>query len=227
LSDDLRGEIKALAKGKKIREELLPHGTQDLSRAQALVRAAIHDAPRWGAYYEQTRKRKHKLAKEYPDRMEDLKHAKAFLDRIVNNRYWFLQMVEPLAAADDPRSQTRTAKMIQDAVMMRDALDDYYKVSTVLAFGGKPSDDWILAFIWRMRIAWCELTILPVTSTSTRFATFVEYAYTVIEGRKTRKVVGKKTRPRDWSARIETAINRFKMEEERWLRPGEDLDLLG
>jgi hypothetical protein len=198
--------------------------TDDLTtEARELVREAIYDARRWGAYYARVRSGRRELAKDHKDRMCKIDSLRKRIEATLDDSAWHLanaRLADQAVSPDDPRSTANVSETIQVLASLRDRCNAYHDANTkslVTVGAGNPSEDWTLGFIWRMGVAWRQLTREPIASGGW-FERFLDNTFFTEE----------QPRPIDWgwANRITTAIKRFQLDDKgRWvLRPGDDLD---
>jgi hypothetical protein len=83
---------------------------------------------------------------------------------------------------------------------------------------GAPSDNWLLGYIWRMGVGWCEFTTANISPRG-YFPRFLSYGLKGL--RRDNESIDYE--PIDLESLIKTAIKRFHMKSKEWLRPGDDL----
>jgi hypothetical protein len=183
----------------------------DIGEARALVERTIGDAQRWATYYQRKAKGAPKVATKRKEFGRAASSEAARLRELISESR---RIVDRRAPADHPLSKAFLATLAEDAIELAKRIDQIAEACNEPAPGiqGRPSDTWLLGFIWGMAVGWLELTTAKIAPRA-HFPRLLQAALARIEP---------DCAP-DWEPLVKTAIKRFALDQQQWLRPGDDL----
>jgi hypothetical protein len=192
---------------------------RDWSEACAIVQQTLHGARRWAKYYQSRRRQMIDVARNRQEAVGSIpsviKHLHA-IEKVMRTRLRALE--EPLAPVDHPLHPAELKKLVQNLSVVQEQLGRFGEEcgKPVPGVKGRSSDAWRLGFIWAMAMGWKELTHRPCAARGF-FERFVQNGFKLLKPDD--------TGPDDWRSLIETAQRRFCLDDEKPLRPGDDLAL--
>jgi hypothetical protein len=200
----IEDEIDALVQDRKLRVSV--------SGARALVDRAIEDAHRWAEYYDRKLKSTPRVSSDRK-RFGHTAHNESVRLRKFMREYR-RAFCEPSAPPEHALSWSALTKTFEDLAAVADRLDQISNACSEPSPGiqGRPSDGWLLGFIWGMAIGWRELTTAKISPRG-HFPRFLQAALSRLHPDVSH----------DWEPLIKTAVKRFSMNKVKWLRPGDDL----
>jgi hypothetical protein len=183
-----------------------------IGEARAMVERTIGDAQRWATYYQRKAKGAPKVATKRKEFGRAASSEAARLRELVSQEP--PRMVDRRAPADHPLSKASLATLAEDAIKLAERIEQVAKACNEPAPGirGRPSDAWLLGFIWGMAVGWLELTTAKIAPRA-HFPRLLQAALARIEP---------DCAP-DLEPLVKTAIKRFALDQQQWLRPGDDL----
>jgi hypothetical protein len=214
-------EIDVLARTGQLRKELIwirADGSKDLSEAYGLREQTISEARRWASYYERRRAAGRAAARQYKRLASAADAAGRKLEAFTRNHGTrLMRAVERLAPSEHSLSPQSITKLLEEAAALGGRFKQLSEtcIEPLPGAMGRPSNDWLLGFIWRMAVGYRELTTAKISPRG-HFPRFLRHGLISL---------GPDNDPGELESLIKTAIERFQMKQPmaKWLRPGDDL----
>jgi len=217
----LDDEIDALACTGKLRKELISiraDGSKDFSEVYALIEQTNSDARLWALYYERRRAAGRAAAQQYK-RLASAADAVARKIEAFTRKHGarLMRAAERLAPPEHSLSPQSITKLLEEATALGGRFKQLSEtcIEPLQGSMGRPSNDWLLGFIWRMAVGYREMTTAKISPRG-HFPRFLRHGLISL---------GPDNDPGELESLIKTAIARFQMKQPmaKWLRPGDDL----
>jgi hypothetical protein len=171
--------ITALGSAGLLLPKLIGKDAKDLTEdeANALVDRMIGDGLRWARYYERKLEGARPLSKERGSFGESTIRVAKRLDEFVGE--FHAGFSDPFAPPEHPLSRASRERALQDASALAECLRNIGQACEAPAPGilGRPSDGWLLGFIWGIAVGWRDLTPAVISREDGYFVRFLELAY--------------------------------------------------